>query len=264
VDALDTAAAVDAPAPTPGRTTLKHEVLLVFALSLGASAIYSIVDLLDTLTRKGGLASATATLNPSQNARPWFDLTYQLIGLAFALVPVFLALHFLARDHLRPARLIGFDLTRPGWDLGAGVGLAALIGIPGLGLYLAAKGIGLNATIAASALPKIWWGVPVLVLAAIRNAVSEEVLVVGYLMTRLRQLGVRPAAQVAMSAVLRGSYHLYQGFGGFVGNCVMGVVFALFYRRFGRVMPLVVAHSILDIVSFVGYALLAPHLSWLR
>jgi membrane protease YdiL (CAAX protease family) len=261
VDVTDPVAVVDAP----GRRTLQREIVLVFALSLGASAVYSVVSLIATLTEKGGLASATATLNESQApGRPWLDLTYQLLGLGFALVPVFLALHFLARDFARPTRLIGFDLTRPVWDLGAGVGLAALIGIPGLGLYVAAKSLGLNATIMASALPKIWWGVPVLVLAAIRNAVSEEVLVVGDLMTRLEQLRFRPAAQILTSAVLRGSYHLYQGFGGFVGNFVMGVVFGFVYRRYRRVMPLVVAHSILDIVSFVGYALLAPHLSWLR
>ena len=57
--------------------------------------------------------------------------------------------------------------------------------------------------------------------------------------------------------MLRGSYHLYQGFGPFVGNAVMGVVFGLAYQRWGRVMPLVIAHWILDIVSFTGYAIVA-------
>ena len=56
--------------------------------------------------------------------------------------------------------------------------------------------------------------------------------------------------------MLRGSYHLYQGFGAFVGNAVMGVVFALFFLRYKRVMPLIVAHTLLDIVAFVGYTLL--------
>ena len=62
------------------------------------------------------------------------------------------------------------------------------------------------------------------------------------------------------SAVLRGAYHLYQGIGAFVGNVVMGVVFALFFARFKRVLPLVVAHTILDVASFVGYALLKDRL----
>ena len=44
---------------------------------------------------------------------------------------------------------------------------------------------------------------------------------------------------------------------------LIGIVFGLAYLRWRRVGPLVVAHVILDIVSFVGYALLAPFVSWL-
>jgi membrane protease YdiL (CAAX protease family) len=104
----------------------------------------------------------------------------------------------------------------------------------------------------------------VLIFSAIQNAILEEVIVVGYLVTRLQGFGWRLTAVVAASAVLRGSYHLYQGFGAFVGNAVMGVVFALFFVRFKRVMPLIVAHSLLDVAAFVGYTLLPKAwLSWL-
>ena len=47
---------------------------------------------------------------------------------------------------------------------------------------------------------------------------------------------------ILAAAALRGSYHLYQGFGPFIGNFVMGVVFGWCYTRWGRVMPLVIAH----------------------
>ncbi len=89
-------------------------------------------------------------------------------------------------------------------------------------------------------------------------------MVVGYLLTRLRQLGWALPAAIAASAALRGSYHLYQGFGAFVGNAVMGVAFALFFLRTRRLAPLIVAHTILDVVSFVGYALLADRLPFLH
>ena len=116
----------------------------------------------------------------------------------------------------------------------------------------------------AEYLPAVWWAVPVLVLAAVQNAVLEEVVVVGYLLTRLEELRWRVAAVIAASAVLRGSYHLYQGFGGFVGNAVMGVVFALFFLRYRRVLPLIIAHTVLDVVAFVGYTLLPREwLNWL-
>jgi membrane protease YdiL (CAAX protease family) len=81
--------------------------------------------------------------------------------------------------------------------------------------------------------------------------------VVGYLFNRLTKLGTSVKTQIVISALIRGSYHLYQGFGGFIGNFVMGLVFGWAYRRWGQIAPLVVAHFLLDAFSFVGYALLS-------
>jgi membrane protease YdiL (CAAX protease family) len=103
----------------------------------------------------------------------------------------------------------------------------------------------------------------VLLLSAAQNAMIEEIVVVGYLLSRLDRLGVRPSRAIALSAVIRGSYHLYQGVGGFLGNAAMGLIFAVLYRRWGRVMPLIIAHFLIDAVAFIGYALLAGHVSWL-
>jgi membrane protease YdiL (CAAX protease family) len=66
-----------------------------------------------------------------------------------------------------------------------------------------------------------------------------------------------------LSALLRGSYHLYQGFGGFIGNFFMGLLFGYLYQRWGRVMPLVVAHFLLDAAIFVGYSALKDVLTFL-
>ena len=242
------------------RRSLSVEVILVLLLSLGASAVYAMVSLIAKLTAGPPLSQQTATLNPSQSPRPYLDLTYQLLGIVFALVPVFLALYLLGRQRSD----LGLDFRRPRSDLGWGIALAAAIGIPGLLLVYVAARLGLNAQIVAAALQPVWWAVPVLILKAVENAVLEEVIVVGYLMTRLRQLGMRTWHVVLISAVLRGSYHLYQGFGAFVGNALMGVVFALFFLRYKRVMPLIVAHTLLDVVAFVGYTVLPDSwLSWL-
>ena len=115
----------------------------------------------------------------------------------------------------------------------------------------------------AENLPDVWWRFPVLVLSAAQNGIVEEVIVVGFLLSRLDMLGVKPGRAIAISAVIRGSYHLYQGAGAFVGNAAMGVIFGLFYRRYGRVTPLIIAHFLIDAVTFVGYALLAGKVSWL-
>ncbi|RKR89436.1 CAAX prenyl protease-like protein [Micromonospora pisi] len=236
------------------RRTIGTEVLLVLGVSLGQSAVYSAVNIIGRLTADRPLSQQTATLNASQSARPWLDLTYQLLNILFALVPVLLAVHLLNRDRGDARLTLGLDARRPGTDLGLGAGLAALIGIPGLGLFALAAWLGINANVVPADLPDIWWAVPVLILAAAQNAILEEIVVVGYLVTRLRDLGWRIGAVIAASAVLRGSYHLYQGFGAFVGNAIMGVVFSLVFLRTKRVLPLVIAHTLLDVVAFVGYA----------
>jgi uncharacterized protein len=162
-----------------------------------------------------------------------------------------------------PARI---GLAGFGWraDLGGGIALAVLIGLPGLGLYLAARALHLNASVIPSSLSDTWWRVPMLLLVAFANGWAEEIIVVGYLLTRLEELGVRAPVALVWSSLLRGAYHLYQGFGAGLGNIAMGLVFGYAWQRTGRLWPLVIAHGIIDAVAFVGYALLAGHLHWLR
>lgn len=244
----------------PSRRRLRIEVWIVLGLSLGQSAVYSVVQLLDKLTR-APLAEGTSTLNRSQSTREYFDLTYQLLDIVFALVPVVLVIYFLT-EHRKAGesgasafRKLGFNFARPGKDLLQGLGLAALIGIPSLGLYAAGRAWGITTAIIPSALDDYWWTIPVLILSAVRHGIVEEVIVVGYLLDRLGKFGWSMPLAIFASSMLRGSYHLYQGFGPFIGNAVMGVVFALIYTRTRRVMPLVIAHALLDIVAFVGFSL---------
>lgn len=247
----------------PGARVLRGETLLVLALSLGANAVGALISFVGSITRPGPLRDQAATLVGSQApGRPWLDLAWQLFGVATALVPVVLVAHLLAREGVG-LRSIGFDLSRPRFDLARGAAVAAAIGGTGLLLYLGARAAGFNLTVVPESLPAVWWRIPVLVLAAVENAVLEEVIVVGYLLRRLDRLGWGTGAALAASALLRGSYHLYQGIGGFVGNLAMGVVFVLLYRRWGRVGPLVAAHSLIDVVAFVGYVLLAGKVGWL-
>jgi membrane protease YdiL (CAAX protease family) len=247
----------------PDLRRLRQETLLVLGLSLGASGVSALISFLGSVTAKAKLSSQTATLVGSQApGRPWLDLTWQLFDIAQALVPVALVAHFLLREGAS-LRTIGFDLRRRGSDLGRGAVVAACIGGTGLALYLGARAAGANLTVVPTTLPDVWWRIPVLVLSAVQNAVVEEVIVVGYLLRRLDQMGLAWPSALAASALLRGSYHLYQGLGGFLGNVAMGVIFCLLYRRWGRVGPLVAAHSLIDTTAFVGYVLLAGHVSWL-
>ncbi|CAN5321956.1 CPBP family intramembrane metalloprotease [soil metagenome] len=229
------------------------EVLIVLGLSLGASAAYSVVSIANKLTQPVAISQQTATLNSSLSDRPTFDLIYQLMAIFFDLVPVALVGFLLwqaSRPHL--GRL-GIDFTRPGRDALTGVGLALAIGIPGIGVYLAGRALGLSVNVVPTALDAYWWTVPVLILSAVRAGVTEEVIVIGYLFARLRDLGWGKWQIIVATAALRGTYHLYQGFPAFVGNFAMGMLFGWLYNRFGRVVPLVIAHVLIDSAIFVGY-----------
>jgi membrane protease YdiL (CAAX protease family) len=254
----------------PQRQRLRREVWLVLALSLGASAVYSVVSLIAKLTAPGRLSQQTSTVVGSVSTRSLLDLTYQLLGIGFDLVPVLLALHFLSSSAEGVPGLLRTGAARIGLaggsrgrahDLVWGAGLAAAIGLPGLGLYFLARALDINATVVPAALNDHWWSLPVLVLSAFQNAALEEIVVVGFLITRLQQIGLTSRTALACSAVLRGSYHLYQGFGAFVGNAIMGLIFGTYFQRKHTVLPLVIAHGIIDTVAFVGYTLFKDRLN---
>ncbi|MCK2219244.1 CPBP family intramembrane metalloprotease [Actinomadura sp. ATCC 31491] len=252
-----------AAVPALSRRLIGAEIFVVMSVSLGASGLIALIRLIGALTAPKELKSQHAVLVGSMApGRPWLDLSLQLSQIAVAVAPVGLVAYLLARSG-ESLRTIGADLREPRRDLLRGVLLAALIGGSGLAFYLAVWASGVNLTVVPGALPEVWWQVPVLLLAAAQNGVLEEVLVAGYLLHRLGQAGWSPWRAVVVSSLLRGSYHLYQGFGGFAGNVVMGVVFGRAYQRWGRTAPLVVAHTLIDAVAFVGYAFLRGRVSWL-
>jgi len=82
---------------------------------------------------------------------------------------------------------------------------------------------------------------------------------IGYLLRRLGQLGWGPWKAIVFSAVLRGSYHLYQGFRRVPRQRGDGPDLRYLYRRWGRVTPMIIAHTLIDAVTFVGYAALHGH-----
>ena len=246
----------------PERRLIQWEVFAVFAVSLGASALNALLHLIGSVLTPVPLAKQQATLVGPLAVNPWLDLALQLAGIAEALAPVVLVLYLMARSGEAPS-VIGLDARQPARDLIRGAILAAVIGGAGLGLYLTAYHIGVSLNVVPEALPPVWWRAPVLLLDALQNGLLEEILVIGYLLLRLDQLGWSAGGAITLSAVLRGCYHLYQGLGGFVGNAAMGVIFALLYRRWGRVTPLIVAHTLIDAVAFLGYAALHGRVSWL-
>ena len=236
---------------TRGRITA--EILLVLGLSLGASAVYSIVSITNRMTMNVPLSQQSTTINSSLSERPTFDLIYQLLSVFFDLVPVALVAFFLWRTTRPHLGRLGLDFTRPVRDGLTGLGLALIVGSGGLVVYFVGRAMNLTVNVDPAGLNDYWWTIPVLVLSALRAGLTEELIVIGYLFARLRDLGWGPWRVIIVTSVLRGTYHLYQGIGAFVGNVVMGLLFGWLYTRYGRVLPLIIAHVIIDTVIFVGY-----------
>jgi uncharacterized protein len=251
----------DADGQLTERRALRVELAIVLSVTFGLSAVTALLQLADSVLRN--LSAQRIPLNPRRSYFDLIDLGLNATDVAQLIAWGGLGLYLLWRSGLSPARI---GLARLQWrpDLAGGVGLAALIGLPGLVLYLAARALRINASVIPSGLSDTWWRVPMLVLVAFADGWAEEIIVVGYLLTRLGQLGVGARAALVCSSLLRGTYHLYQGFGAGLGNVAMGLVFGYAWQRTGRLWPLVIAHGLIDTVTFVGYALLAGHLRWLH
>lgn len=244
------------------RRLVTTEVLVVLTVSLGLSALRSGLSLIDALLQPVPLNEQQVALNAPAAQADLVDLALQLTRVLQLVGWGALAAYLLLRAGLS-LRAVGLDGRRPGRDALGAAGLAALIGIPGLGVYLVAQALGVSVTIAPTTLDDTWWRLPVLIAAAAANAWAEEVVMVGYLLTRLRQLGWSENRSLAAQAVLRGAYHLYQGLGGFLGNIAMGLVFGRVWQRTNRLWMLVGAHTLIDVVAFLGYAALRGRVTWL-
>lgn len=229
------------------RRRLTVEVLLVLAVTFGTMGLRSALRLVNDLMQ-APLNQQQTTIHDAQSTIGWLDLALQATSALTLFAWGGLAWFLLAEKWRWPT-----------WrDAARGAGFAALIGIPGLAMYVAAVHLGLSKVVVPTTAAV---QIPTSLLWSFANGFGEEVVVVMYLITRLRQLGWRPAAAIAASGVLRGSYHLYQGISAGFGNLAMGVIFAYYFHKTGRIWPLILAHFFIDAVAFIAYPLL--DLSWL-
>jgi membrane protease YdiL (CAAX protease family) len=254
-----------APPSPPPRYGL--ELLAVLGVSYGMSGITALLSFIRAqITINHGLGFSHVATGPINQATKsvyqWLDILDQLAGVLSGILPAFLAIVLLLRSPGGPGLGIGLDRLRLR-EIAQGAGFALAIGAPGLALVYFARKFGLNAQIVVTDFPDVWYRIPVLLLDAFQDGFAEEIIVGAFVLTRLRQLGWTNSRALAAGAVLRGSYHLYQGYGGFFGNAVMGLIFGWWFQRTRRVWPLVIAHFVIDAVSFIGYVYLHGRVSWI-
>jgi membrane protease YdiL (CAAX protease family) len=233
-------------APASPRT-LAAEVLIVLSLSLLPSAVDSLISLLSA-----PLAGVSAFVYAN------VQFIQQITGILFALAPIALVV-YLARRNGEGLESFGLGTSTLARDVPLGLLGAAAVSSVGAVIYLAAVSLKINRFVVPVPPLGHWWTIPILVLGAVQAGAIEEVVVAAYLIRRLRQLRWPGAAAVLASATLRGSYHLYQGWGGFAGNFLLGLAFGTFFLRRGRAWPLIVAHATVDVASGLAYIAFRGH-----
>jgi membrane protease YdiL (CAAX protease family) len=232
----------------PERRVLAEEVLVVLSLSLLASAVDAILSYIEAPVNRG----IPVALFPN------VALARQLADIVFALAPVWLVVH-LARRSGEGLKPFGLGTATLAPDVAWGALAALVVASVGLGIYLGAIALNVNRFVVPVPPLGHWWTVPVLALGALQSGLLEEIVAVGYLIRRLEQLRWPSAAAVGGSALLRGSYHLYQGWGGFAGNFVLGLAFGYAFTRWRRTWLLITAHFLVDTLAGVGYILFRGH-----
>jgi membrane protease YdiL (CAAX protease family) len=186
------------------------------------------------------------------------------LGLSF-LLDLFLTLEPLAAAALviyllwnsgeGGARAIGLDRSDPRQDLALLLPvflLCFLIPEAGVSWMLHAGGIQ-SITPASQRLPG-YYAIVGVAMAVIAGVV-EEIVVLGFLVRRLEQSGVRPVAGVVIAVLVRISYHLYYGWG-VLPILAWALASVLMYRRYRRLGPFIAVHALWDtgliLVPFFG------------
>jgi CAAX protease family protein len=103
----------------------------------------------------------------------------------------------------------------------------------------------LNASTPVGNVPHYYviWGL----MISATTAIAEEVLMNGYLMTRLSQLGWSPTSALILGIVLRTSYHVYYGIG-FVATIPAAYFLTRSFQKRGRLTRPIAAHFLYDAV----------------
>ena len=112
----------------------------MLAVTFGLSAYTALLDLIEAVLL--GLSGQTVALNPRLSPFDLINLGLNLASVSQLVAWGALGLYLLWRSGIGPAK-IGLDRIRWRPDVLGGLGLAALIGLPGLGLYVAARAFGM-------------------------------------------------------------------------------------------------------------------------
>src|SRR4051812_47318029 len=155
------------------RRAIVVELVIVFTVTLGMSGLRSLLSLIDSLLAPAPLSDQKVALNVPQATADLIDFLKQLLSAVQLVAWGALGVYLLYRAG-HQLKNVGLKYFRS--DPLRGVALAALIGIPGLGLYLVAYALGASLQVVPTTLTDTWWRPIALTLSAFGNAWAEETL----------------------------------------------------------------------------------------
>jgi len=136
-------------------------------------------------------------------------------------------------------------------DLGVGLSVAGVSYVAFVQGFRFIQGLhrSMFGAVATSPAAKDFFGRPSLLVAiafCLLNPFFEELIVRAYLMTEIIELTGSSALAVVLSVAVQFSYHLYYGWTGAVSLCFQFLIFALYYARSRRALPIIMAHGLFD------------------
>ena len=230
--------------PLPDRV-LRFEVitvLLVVVLPWTAAGLYRLVRYLAT-----GERARLITVDIVSHLT--LDVVVQVALLVAASMGVVLVAYVLSRSG-ESLRSIGLTLPSAR-DVGLSVAFTVLFLVlaPVVGAIIV-NGLGFHG-ISRTATPYLGLTyLPVGLVSSLRAGLLEEVVVCGYLITRLRQVGWSDRKALYTSTAVRASYHVYGGVFLVCFTVLFGLVLGRFYEKTQRLSVVVMTHVFYDAVLF--------------
>jgi membrane protease YdiL (CAAX protease family) len=199
-----------------------------------------------------GILFGRFRLHDATQTRLLFRVIYQVAGL--------LSLYFALRYQGRKLKDLGFSIGTWLRDVGHGFGLFLGVLLLSVALYFGLIAFipwlrgALRPTYDAAAL----FGTRVTALtvlwAVALNPFHEELLVRAFLITEMEALYHSTLLAVLVSVSLQTSYHLYQGPQAALSHVPTFLVFSWYYVRTRRILPVILAHLLLDASALAIYA----------
>lgn len=245
------------PVPAKQRRRVVAELLIVLAVFPLQYSITAVVVLVSDLLGNGSGRRTTPIIKGHAAASFPFDLLLILLPLAAAaLVWYLLSVPGLFGNESQAKgegglRAIGLDKTNLRGDLALVIAVFVFCElIPIYGGALVLHGLHVHSIAPGTGgVPKYY--VVLNVLDGFTAGIVEEIVVLGFLVRRLEQLNLPSWAVVVIAVAVRGSYHLYYGWG-VLPILLWATVTVILYRRWRRLAPFIIVHMLWDSSLFIA------------